>query len=157
MATILDIPAERLTLSRPKINANFAALNAALLAIGAGPKGDKGDTGAPGAPGADGADGVDGAPGAPGTPGAPAISASCVLDFGDEDTFATATVTNASITPTSSIVASLTGSNVEEALMLGMTVAVLSQTDGSCVIAGGCNNGASGTFNVNVHIITTNS
>lgn len=80
-------------------------------------------------------------------------TATAALDFGDEGTFATAEVAHAGISPTSSIVASLTGTNVEEALVLGMTVAVLSQSAGACIVAGSCENGASGAFNVSLHIV----
>lgn len=79
-------------------------------------------------------------------------TATAALDFGDEGAFATVEVTHAGISPTSSIVTSISGANAEEALVLGMTVAVLAQSTGSCIIAGSCENGASGIFNVTLLI-----
>jgi hypothetical protein len=81
------------------------------------------------------------------------LALSCSLDFADEQTYATVEVTNAAITATSNIVASIAGTNAEEAIILGVSIGVISQSDGSCVIAGACENGASGIINVNLHII----
>lgn len=97
-----------------------------------GPKGDKGDTG---------------------DTGASATAMTCALDFGDEGNVATVVVSHTSISPDSSIVATITGENAEEAVIQGVTVGVLSQGEGGCTIIGGCTDGASGIFNVNLHIV----
>jgi hypothetical protein len=83
----------------------------------------------------------------------PPVALLGALDFGNEETYATTTVAHASISSTSSIAVSLAGANAEEALVLGMAVAVLDQSEGLCTVAGACENGASGIFNINLRIV----
>ena len=84
--------------------------------------------------------------------GAGISTATVALDFGDEGTVALGEVTHDSISAMSVITATIVGENAEEAVILGMTAGIIAQSAGTCTVIGGCANGASGTFNVNLHI-----
>ena len=84
--------------------------------------------------------------------GAGISTATVALDFGDEGTVALGEVTHDQISPMSIITATIVGENAEEAVILGVTVGVLAQGEGACTVIGGCSNGASGIFNVNLLI-----
>lgn len=114
-----------------------------------GPAGEKGDTGAQGPQGIQGIQGIQGPAG---QDGLTAIATTAVLDFGNEGYYTTVVVNHASITATSNLVLAYSATD-EEVAVLGLNCGVVSCTSGSATIFGGAPNGASGTYNVNIHIV----
>ena len=125
-----------------------------------GAKGDKGDTGDiglqglkgdKGDQGEQGLQGVQGIQGIQGVPGTSPEAATGSLTFVDEEGYVEATVTDANIHAGSNLIVGLVSS--EDAAIQGINVGVVSVSEGSAVIYGGAPRGATGTFNVNIHIV----